>query len=420
MIEQDLDFRLLFESAPLPFLVLKPNADFTILGASDAYLHATLTTREGIVGRPLFAVFPDNPNDPSATGARNLRASLARVIANKAPDTMAVQKYDIARPEAEGGGFEERFWSPLNAPAFGPDGQILYIIHRVKDITDFVLASRQQKIDGERSKALELRSQEMEIEILRRSQELDAAREHLQRLNQDLQRHAAELEAANKEIEAFSYSVSHDLRAPLRSIDGFSQAILEDYADRLDEPGRQYLARVRAATSRMGDLIDDLLRLSRVTRAEMTHETVDMSAIVESLAVDLRHSDPQRAVRFAIQPGLEVEGDCNLLRILLTNLISNAWKFTARRDDPCIEFGMHERDGERTYWVRDNGAGFDMAYARKLFVPFQRLHTVTEFPGTGIGLAIVQRIVIRHRGRVWVEAGVDRGATFYFALRPYE
>jgi len=228
----------------------------------------------------------------------------------------------------------------------------------------------------------------------------------------------AATDAANKELEAFSYSVSHDLRGPLRSIDGFSQALLEDYADRLDEPGRQHLARVRAATLRMGGLIDDLLELSRMTRMEMRGETVDLSVLAESVLGELQRTEPTRRVEVAIQPGLQVEGDPKLLRIVLANLLSNAWKFTGRQPAARIELGLQDDGDERAYFVRDNGVGFDMAYAPKLFGAFQRLHAQGEFPGTGIGLATVQRIINRHGGRIWAEAAVNQGSTFYFALPP--
>jgi PAS domain S-box-containing protein len=232
----------------------------------------------------------------------------------------------------------------------------------------------------------------------------------------ELQRYAAQLEAANKELEAFSYSVSHDLRAPLRSIDGFSQALLEDYADRLDAAGQDYLQRVRAATQRMGALIDDLINLSRLTRSEMQIDAVDLSALATGIAAELARDDPKRQVEFAITPGLVARADGGLIRVVLHNLLANAWKFTSGRPHAVIEFGTAAQDGGTTYFVRDNGAGFDMAYAAKLFGAFQRLHGVAEFPGTGIGLATVQRIIHRHGGRVWAEAAPDRGATFYFTL----
>jgi PAS domain S-box-containing protein len=244
--------------------------------------------------------------------------------------------------------------------------------------------------------------------------ESDAA---IEQLNRTLERRAAELEAVNRELESFSYSVSHDLRAPLRSIDGFSQVLLEDYADRLDDEGRDSLRRVRAASQRMAQLIDDLLILSRLSRAELRRETVDLSAIARSVAADLRALEPQRAVEFVIQDGVIAHGDARLLRAVLENLLGNAWKYTSRHPHARIEFGSEQRaDGARVYYVRDDGAGFDMAHAGKLFGAFQRLHTAAEFSGTGVGLSIVQRIVHRHGGEVWAEGAPEAGATFRFVL----
>jgi len=236
------------------------------------------------------------------------------------------------------------------------------------------------------------------------------------RTDELLRRHTAQLEAANAELDAFAYSVSHDLRAPLRSIDGFSQALLEDCASQLDAAGRDYLQRVRAATQRMAALIDDLLNLSRVTRSEMVIGNVNVSELAHELAAELASGDPERKVDVVIAPGLEARADEGLLRLVLQNLIGNAWKFTGKRTDARIEVGMVAANGERAYFVRDNGAGFDMTYAPKLFGAFQRLHRATEFPGTGVGLATVQRIIHRHGGRVWAESALDRGATFYFTL----
>jgi len=231
-----------------------------------------------------------------------------------------------------------------------------------------------------------------------------------------LRSYATQLEAANKEIEAFSYSVSHDLRAPLRSLDGFSQALLEDYHDRLDDTGRDFLQRVRAASQRMGTLIDDLLSLSRVTRGDLQVEKVDLSALATALAAELQRSDPQRDVRFAIAPDLVARGDPGLMRLVLQNLLGNAWKFTGKRSPAHVEVGSMAHDGRRAFFVQDDGAGFDMAYAAKLFGAFQRLHASDEFPGSGIGLATVQRIIHRHGGQVWAEGTPGRGATFYFTL----
>jgi PAS domain S-box-containing protein len=240
---------------------------------------------------------------------------------------------------------------------------------------------------------------------------------HVNALNENLQRRVAELAALNREIEAFSYSVSHDLRAPLRGIDGFSKALLEEYSGKLDDQGRDYLQRVRAAAQRMAELIDDLLTLSRVTRREMRRETVDLSALAKAAAAQLEHSGQYRPVHFVAAPDLRAEGDEPLLRIVLDNLLGNAWKFTSRTPSPRVEFGAAALPGgERAFFVSDNGVGFDMAHAGKLFGAFQRLHATHDFPGTGIGLATVQRIINRHGGRVWADATLGHGATFYFTL----
>ena len=834
MDDDGVDFRALFESAPGLYLVLSPDAPrYTIVGASEAYLAATMTDRGAILGRGLFEVFPDNPDDPVATGTANLRSSLDRVLATRAADSMAVQKYDIRRPESEGGGFEERFWSPMNSPVRGRDGRVRYIIHRVEDVTEFVRLKQRGTEQTRLTEELRERAEAMEGEIYLRAQQLqeanrqlrsanerlaeldraktaffsnvshefrtpltlmlgpiedalarregslagesleavhrstlrllrlvnslldfsrleagrlqasfqatqlplltaglagsfrslveragmrlvvdcpplpepiyvdrahwekivlnlvsnafkftfegeigvrlthlgghvelrvsdtgtgipaaeqsqvferfhrvegargrsfegtgiglalvrdlvemhggsirlsstegqgstfvvsiptgsahlpetqivrsretspslpsaepwvleaaqwlgggegevppletqdsdavspsDAAagskvqqgvrvlvvddnadmREYLQRLlgsrwsteavedgeralasaraqPPDLvvsdvmmprldgfgllrelradartsqipvlllsarageeallegldiladdylakpfsarellgrvQRHldlarlrrewARELESANSELEAFSYSVSHDLRAPLRSIDGFGKALLDDYADRLDEQGLRYLDRVRNATRRMGRLIDDLLKLSRITRAPLGRERVDLSAMARRVLGELAAREPERSVDVAVSDGLVIQADPRLLAVMLENLLQNAWKFTGRQASARIEVGHQVREDEEVFFVRDNGAGFEMEYAGKLFAPFQRLHSEEEFEGTGIGLATVQRIVSRHGGRVWAQGAVGQGATFFFALGP--
>ncbi len=242
------------------------------------------------------------------------------------------------------------------------------------------------------------------------------AEDEIAALNKTLVEHNTQLESINNELEAFSYSVSHDLRSPLRSLDGFSQALMEDCGDKLDSEGQDNLLRIRRASQRMGQLIDDLLNLSRLTRADMNRQIVDLSKLAKETAEEIRATDATRDVEFVIADGLEVEGDPRLLAVLLTNLLGNAWKFTARRPHTRIELGSIGANSSREFFVRDNGVGFDMAYAGKLFGAFQRLHAMNEFPGTGIGLATVQRIVSRHGGRVWAESAVEAGATFHFTL----
>jgi signal transduction histidine kinase len=252
---------------------------------------------------------------------------------------------------------------------------------------------------------------------------IDNARlfQQAQQLNAELERRVAErtaqLESTNRELEAFSYSVSHDLRAPLRALDGFSQALQADYGQVLDEDGQDFLNRIRAGSQRMGQLIDDLISLSRLTRAEMHFKPVDLSELVRNIVVEMRESQPGRSVDIVIQNTPVVQGDESLLRAMLHNLLSNAWKFTSKKPDTRIEFGVNYPNGMPVYYVRDNGAGFNMDYADKLFGAFQRLHRTTEFEGNGIGLATVQRIVHRHGGRIWAEGVVNQGATFSFSFQ---
>lgn len=254
------------------------------------------------------------------------------------------------------------------------------------------------------------KSLHMEItERKRIENELRKQRDHLEYLT-------IQLTTTNKELESFCYSVSHDLRSPLRSMGGFSKALLEDYPDKLDTQGKNYLQRICAASHHMGQLIDDLLNLSRITRSEMNHKTLNLSTMVKTIVADLREKHPNRRVEFIIPEELTVNGDPQLLKIALDNLLSNAWKFTKKCSAARIEFGTTQQDGKSVFFVHDNGVGFDMAYVNKLFSAFQRLHSRVEFEGTGIGLATVQRIIHRHGGNVWAEGAVNKGATFYFTL----
>jgi PAS domain S-box-containing protein len=250
------------------------------------------------------------------------------------------------------------------------------------------------------------------------------AEAEVRRLNAELEgrvrERTAELEASTLELDAFAYSVSHDLRAPLRSLDGFSQVLLDDYGDVLDDTGKDYLGRLQANAGRMAQMIDDLLDLSRASRVELSRRDVDLAEIARSVVAELREGDPDRAdtTTVIIADGLHGAGDPHLLRLVLMNLIGNAWKFTAKRAAATVEVGASDSDGERVYFVRDNGAGFNMEYAGKLFEPFQRLHTRGDFDGSGLGLAIVQRILRRHGGRIWASGEPDHGAVFYFTLLP--
>jgi len=435
------DFQLLFESVPGLFLVLLP--DFTIIAVSDAYLQATLTKREQIVGRHLFQVFPDNPDDPAADGVANLRSSLERVLATQAPHAMAMQKYDVPCPG--GDGFETRYWSPSNFPVFGKDGAIRYIMHRVEDITSYVQFKqvRQERQERQVQQESSRRSDpspeqwdahEFEVpalngdlvagfrhlHALNRALKLEIlARNQLEEANQDLtrklQRNIEKLESSNKELESFSYSVSHDLRAPLRAVDGFARMLEEDAADQLDEEGLRKLQVIRNNTRNMGRLIDELLEFSRLGRKELAYGHLNMTALAKACFDEAGGALASRAtLRLGDLPA--AEGDLTLIRQVWFNLLANALKFSAGREQILIDVSAESADGFLTYTVRDNGAGFDMRYYSKLFGVFQRLHRASEFEGTGVGLAIVHRIVTRHGGRVWAEGLVGEGAVFHFTL----
>ena len=270
---------------------------------------------------------------------------------------------------------------------------------------------------GGRTDALEASNQELSHEIAERKN----AEDEIRRLNVELEARVEErtnkLQEINSELEAFSYSVSHDLRAPLRAIDGFSQALLTEYSGQLDEKMQHYLNRIKSGTARMGQLIEDLLNLSRISRLELVWREVDLSALATHVLQELQQHDPGRKVDISVWDGIMVRADQRLLRVALENLLGNAWKFTGKVEQAHIELGMLQEGERRIVFVRDNGAGFDMAYADKLFGAFQRLHAMQEFPGTGIGLATVQRIISRHGGRIWCQAAPGKGATFFFTLQ---
>jgi len=281
-------------------------------------------------------------------------------------------------------------------------------------VSVFVELERKSTLLARQSELLRRRNAELQTAIQRSR----SAEEEIKALNRHLERQVDELAEVNRELEAFSYTVSHDLRGPLSRMAGFSQALLDFHAGQLDEEGRLYLERIGHSAQRMCDLVEDLLNFSRLTRVELNEQRVNLSALVGSLAAELTGRDSARQAEFAIAEGVEAWGDPVLLRAALQNLLDNAWKFTRKHATSRIEFGaMHDSSGERVYYLRDDGAGFDMADAGRLFNPFQRLHKDSDFEGTGIGLATVDRVIRRHGGRIWAEGQPERGAAFYFTLR---
>jgi PAS domain S-box-containing protein len=564
----DLNFELLFEAVPGLFLVLKPDAPlFTILGASNAYLQATMTQRKKICGRGLFEVFPDNPDDLTATGTNNLGNSLLRVLKSKSADAMAIQKYDIPRPASEGGGFEERYWSPLNTPVLNKKKEIVYIIHRVEDVTEFIrmqnkgaeeisvaraeikeqsifIKTNQQRINALLDVLLKYASLDFskQIVISNKGDELDALAKALNLLSKELQDHIKQVEGTNlqlesviesykdilifsinkdyqylifnnafksathhaygtnvsagnnmldsitnladrekvkhncdkalageahitlevygdlthyyyetrynpirddkgkiigvtimaanitdrkraeeqlqelnKELESFSYSVSHDLRAPLRAVDGYAKMLEEDYGGRLDEEGNRLLEVIQYNAKKMGTLIDDLLSFSRLGKKELKKTNLNMNELVEAALYEISKSTKHLA-QVTIKNLHPAKGDYGLINQVVINLLSNAIKYSSKVKNPIIEISSETANEKVIYTVKDNGAGFDMRYAHKLFEVFQRLHGTNEFEGTGVGLAIVQRIMAKHGGEVFAEGEVGKGATFKFSL----
>jgi PAS domain S-box-containing protein len=498
------DFKKLFESVPGLYLIL--SVDFEIIAVSDAYLRATMTHRELIVGKGLFEVFPDNPNDPNATGVSNLTKSLRHVLQLKTADNMPIQKYDIPKPESAGGGFEERYWKPVNTPALDQDGEIWCIIHQVEDVTEMFSLQQSKRTFAETEAKYKrlietapdgvisiddeglilnwnLQAEKMfgwsedevagkklsstiiperfreahdrglsnflkagEGPMLNKPIEIFALKKdggHIdielkissskindryvfigflrditesKRLNSELGKNVARLEAVNSELEALCYSISHDLRTPLRAIHGYTKIITSEFASEFTDESKKLMDSVMQNARKMGQLIDGLLTFSRIGRKEMSLTEVNMNALVDSVVHDLKSPKAVKA-KIKIQPLPSITADYQFTFQVVTNLIANAIKFSSLKADPAIEIGVIKGiDADHIFFVKDNGAGFDMKYYSKLFGIFQRLHSTRDFEGTGIGLALTKRIITKHGGRIWADSKLDQGAVFYFSL----
>jgi signal transduction histidine kinase/DNA-binding response OmpR family regulator len=401
------DFKTLFESAPGLYLVLDP--DYGIVAASDAYLKATMTRREDIVGKGIFEVFPDNPDDPDATGERNLRTSLDRVRRYHGADTMAVQKYDIRRPEAEGGGFEVRFWSPVNQAVLSSTGELIYIIHRVEDVTEFVRLKQAEAEQQQRASVLQHRTTQMEADILRRSVELQEANR--------------QLEAANAAKSEFLSRVSHELRTPLTSVLGFGELLS---LTELDTEQHEWVELVLTAGKHLLALLDDVLDIARIEAGQLalTVEPVAVETLVEdacelarplarAAGIQLRR-DPRRA-----RHGY-VRGDFQRLRQVLLNLLSNAIKYN--RPSGSVTVSVQDRPPDRTrISITDTGKGLTEDELTRLFVPFERLDaSLAGIPGTGLGLVLSRELTESMGGSLGVRSDRGVGSTFWVELAVIE
>lgn len=358
--------------------------------------------------RELLDLAPDGIVAIDGSGRMLLANVQAHRLFGYSPGTLVGQSVDVLLPEALRAVHAGHRAGYMASPRPRPMGAGLDLIGLRRDGSEFAVEISLSPIHTG--------THPLVMAAIRDISDRKRAEAQIKGLNEDLARRVAELAAVNRELETFSYSVSHDLRAPLRALDGFSQALVEDLGDALPPEAHDHVRRIRAAAVRMGRLIDDLLALAGVTRREMHRETVDLTALARTVTERLRRAESERAVDVVIAEGLRASGDSHLLQVALQNLLGNAWKFTGKQGYARIELGASPEGSETVFHVRDNGVGFDMAYADKLFGAFQRLHAAQEFAGTGIGLATVQRVVLRHGGRIWAHAEPDVGATFYFTL----
>lgn len=406
----EVDFRVLFEKAPGLFLVLDPH--FFVLAASDKYLEATFTRRQDIVGQHLFDIFPEHT--PNEAACRNLRLSLDRALQERVPDSMSVQKFDIRRPDGQ---VEERFWSVVNNPVTDAQNEVDYIIHAVEDVTGFV---RLKTAVTEKTPGVSKTERAAAIggEILSRSEELGAINEQLKTANEELALRTAELHDSLQTMQTFTYSIAHDLRAPLRALMSFSSIVVNDYADRLDDMGKDMLHRIKAAARRMDLLVNDLLAYGQLTHVEVTAVPISLENAITRALQDMNGEICARRARVEVmRPLPTVMGNVMLLNQVLVNLIDNALKFVPQEKTPHISFESAQREGALRLCIRDNGIGIAPIYHDRVFDLFARLHKNTEYSGTGIGLALVKKAMDRMMGKVGVESVPGEGSCFWLEFR---
>jgi PAS domain S-box-containing protein len=404
------DFRVLFEKAPGLFLVLDPH--FFVLAASDNYLQATFTQRQNIVGQHLFDVFPEHT--PNAAACRNLRLSLDRVLQERVPDSMSVQKFDIRRPDGES---EERYWSVVNSPVTDAQGEVDYVIHAIEDVTQFVQLKGAVTAKTPGVSKTE-RAAAIGGEILLRSEELGAINEQLKTANEELALRTAELHESLQTMQTFTYSIAHDLRAPLRALMSFSSIVVNDCADRLDDAGKDMLQRIKAAARRMDLLVNDLLAYGQLTHVEVTAVPISLENAVSRALHDMDGEICARRAEVEVKRPLPtVMGNVMLLNQVLVNLIDNALKFVPAEKVPRIAIESVQNERGLRLCIRDNGIGIPPIYHDRVFDLFARLHKNTEYSGTGIGLALVKKAMDRMMGKVGVESLPGEGSCFWLEFR---
>jgi signal transduction histidine kinase len=389
MAKNPLDFKSLFEALPGLYLVLDP--DFMIVAVSETYLQATMTKRQEILGRGIFEVFPDNPADALADGVRNLKASLNRVLNGRTVDVMAPQKYDVRRPSTEGGEFEERYWLPTNSPVLGEAGEVIYIVHRVEDVTEVVRLQQAQLTQEDFRK----RIQELELVVAERT---------------------SQLRESVEELESFCYSLSHDMRAPLRAIYSFTELVLADCESGLKAECRDYLKKSIRGAERLDRLIQEVLTYTRLSKKEIKTQSVDIDTLLHEI-IDERPEWQAPKVDIKIEsPLLPMLGHEASLTQCVTNLLDNAVKFVQHGVKPRVRIYTEPQGDEVRLCFQDQGLGIDEAGQRRLFQMFQRIHTGDEYQGMGVGLAIVRKSVERMSGQVGVESSLGKGSRFWVQL----
>lgn len=403
------NFQLLFEKAPGLYLVL--DSHFFILAATDNYLRAIVARRENIVGQHLFDVFAENPEDVNATATQNLRVSLERALREHIPDPMPVQKYYIRHPA---GDVQERYWNPINIPIVAPDGHVEYIIHCIEDVTEFVRSGQSAEARGDAAGAEEA----VQREILARSEQLSTTNQQLKLANEELALRTAELSNTLQTMQTFTYSIAHDLRAPLRALTSFSGMVLDEYAEKLDEVGSDYLKRIRTAARQMDRLVSDLLAYGQLTHVEVTAVPISLDGAVARVLKDLDAEIGARHAEIEVQRPLPtIIGNIVLLNQVLLNLIDNALKFVPPDKTPRIVITVKQHENRLRLCISDNGIGIAPAYHAKIFDLFSRLHKPSEYSGTGIGLALVKKAMERMMGKVGVESTPGEGSCFWLEFR---